>query len=371
MAQAIKAKFVESGPFHQDLKSSVNRYFEETGKSRRDLPGMYLKTAVILGWFAASYVFLLFFAQGPLALVGGCLSLGLAMAGIGFSIQHDGNHGGYSENPRVNRLMGLGLDLLGGSSYVWSWKHNIFHHSHPNVVGLDADLEVEPFGRFAPEQPVRPFHRFQHLYMWFLYGILAMKWQLLDDFVNVAIRQVGPQKLPRPSRRRMLTFLAGKALFIGWAFVLPLFFHPVGMVLLAYALTAFVLGLALAMTFQLAHCVDLADFEDLPANGKDFTREWAAHQVDTTVDFAPGNRVMSWYLGGLNYQVVHHLFPKICHIHYPALTRIVKEVCARHGVRYRSHRSVLSALGSHVRWLKQMGRPSPATGAERPSLRVA
>ncbi len=358
MAQATKAKFLEAGPFHHQLKARVESYLQERGGSQRDLPRMYLKTAVILGWFLASYTWLVFGASGMGGALLGCASLGLAMAGIGFSIQHDANHGGYSEHKSVNHLLGGMLDVVGASSYVWSWKHNIFHHSHPNVVGLDADIDIQPFCRTAPGQRLRAGHRFQHLYIWLLYGLLAVKWHFVDDFKDVLTGTVGRQKMPRPTGRKLAGMLGGKLLFFGWTLVLPSFFHPFWQVALGYAVTAFILGVTLAGVFQLAHCVEEASFPEQPQGGATtFTRDWATHQVDSTVDFARGNRLVTWYLGGLNYQVVHHLFPRVCHLHYPALSRIIEATCREHGVRYRTQDSLRGAVGSHIRWLKRMGRP--------------
>jgi linoleoyl-CoA desaturase len=319
---------------------------------------MYIKTAAILGWFGASYVWLVFGATSPWGLVGGCVSLGLAMAGIGFSVQHDANHGGYSERRLINRLLAWTLDVLGGSSYVWNWKHNIFHHSHPNVAGLDEDIDIQPLCRIAPAQRLRAAHRFQHLYIWLLYGLLPVKWHFIDDFKNMLTGRIGRQKMPRPTGRALAGILGGKLLFFGWAFAVPALFHPLWQVALAYALTSLVLGLMLSTVFQLAHCVEEAEFPEVPEGSSTFPHDWAAHQVEATVDFARGNPLVSWYLGGLNFQVEHHLFPRVCHLHYPALSRIVEETCREHGVRYRSQESVGAALRSHVRWLKQMGRPA-------------
>lgn len=357
MAQATTAKFQTSGPFHQDLKARVDQYFTDTGKARRDLPWMYVKTAVILSWFLASYLFLLLVASGPLAFFGGALSLGLAIAGIGFSIQHDANHGGYSESRRVNRALAWTLDFVGGSSYMWTWKHNIFHHSHPNVVGMDADIAIEPLGRLAPAQQRQFLHRFQFIYLWFLYGLLALKWHFVDDFVSIFTGKIGPQSMPPPKGRKLAGLLVGKLVFYTWAFAVPMLFHPVLHVLAAYAVTSFILGLTLASTFQLAHCVEEAEFPELPrAHGENFQRSWAEHQVETTVDFAPDSRLLTWYLGGLNFQVIHHLFPTVCHLHYPALAKIVQATCAEHGVRYHSHPTLKRALASHVRWVQRLGQ---------------
>jgi linoleoyl-CoA desaturase len=358
VSQATKAKFLEAGPFHQSLKARVEQYLGASGRSPRDLPAMYVKTAVILGWFVASYVWLVFGATGPWGAAAGCVSLGLAMAGIGFSIQHDANHGGYSNRPMINRFFAWTLDAVGGSSYVWSWKHNIFHHSHPNVVGLDEDIDIQPLCRLAPSHKLRAAHRLQHLYIWGLYGLLPVKWHFIDDFKDVLTGRIGRQKMPRPSGWKLAGALGGKLLFYGWALVVPALFHPLWQVALGYLLTAFVLGLMLSTVFQLAHCVEEADFTELPEGGHTFPRDWAAHQVEATVDFARGNPLVSWYLGGLNFQVEHHLFPRVCHLHYPAISRIVEETCREHGVRYRTNVSVGAALRSHVSWLKRMGQPA-------------
>jgi linoleoyl-CoA desaturase len=358
LSQATKAKFLEAGPFHQILKARVDQYLEGSGRSPRDLPGMYVKTAVILAWFVASYAWLVFGASGPWGMVAGCVSLGLAMAGIGFSIMHDANHGSYSDRKLINRLLGWTLDIVGGSSYVWSWKHNIFHHSHPNVVGLDEDIDIQPLGRFAPGQRSHAAHRFQHLYVWVLYGLLPIKWHFIDDFRNLVSGRIGQQKMPRPSAWKLTGLLGGKLLFYSWALVVPLLFHPLWQFALGYALTSFVLGVTLSTVFQLAHCVEEASFSEVPTHSPTFPHDWAEHQVETTVDFARGNPLVSWYLGGLNFQVEHHLFPRVSHLHYPALSRIVEKTCQEHGIRYRSHGSVGAALKSHFRWLKHMGRPA-------------
>ncbi|EAU67696.1 linoleoyl-CoA desaturase (Delta(6)-desaturase) [Stigmatella aurantiaca DW4/3-1] len=341
----------------------MDQYLEGRGRSPRDLPGMYAKTGAILGWFAASYVWLVFGATGVWGAAAGCVSLGLAMAGIGFSIMHDANHGSYSDRRFINRLMGWTLDVVGGSSYVWSWKHNIFHHSHPNVAGLDEDIDIQPLCRIAPGQRSYAAHRFQHLYIWLLYGLLPLKWHFIDDFRNLVSGRIGHQKMPRPSAWKLTGVLAGKLLFFGWALGIPLLVHSAWQVALGYAVTSLVLGVTLSTVFQLAHCVEEAEFREVPEGNHTFPRDWAEHQVETTVDFARGNPLVSWYLGGLNFQVEHHLFPRVSHLHYPALSRIVERTCQEHGIRYRSQQSVGAALKSHVRWLKRMGRPALEGGS--------
>ena len=352
--------FARATAFHQEVKARVAEYFVTTGLRPRDLPRMYLKTAAIFAWFAVSYLLLVFAAHGWWQVGGAALSLGLAVAAVGFNVQHDGAHGGYSDSKVVGRLMAFALDVIGGSSYFWRWKHNVLHHTYPNISGADDDINVGVFARLAPQQPRYRLHRFQHLYMWALYGFIPFKWQLVDDFKELIQGRVGTRTVPRPRGRELTLFLAGKAVFVSLAFAVPLLVHPWWVVLAGYAGTSFVVGILLGVVFQMAHCVEEAGFPAPPPDTLRMPDEWAVHQVATTVDFARRSRLLTAYLGGLNYQIEHHLFPHICHLHYPKLAPIVEAVCREFGVQYQAHESLGGALVSHYRWLRTMGRRAPA-----------
>jgi linoleoyl-CoA desaturase len=288
------------------------------------------------------------------------VSIGLAMAGIGFCVMHDANHGGYSASPLVNRILGFTSDLIGGSSHLWRHKHNILHHTYTNISGMDGDLDAGPLLRFAPWQSRHGFHRFQHLYIWVLYGFFPLRWFFVDDFVELATGRIGGQSFPPPRGWDLASMLAGKAFFLGWAFVLPIVLHPTWALIPMWLLASLVLGNVMAVVFQLAHCAEEADFHESRGGSQVMGAEWAVHQVTTTVDFARGNGFLCWYLGGLNFQVEHHLFPRICHVHYPALSRIVEDTCRAHGVRYRAEPTFRAALSANVRWLRRMGSASAA-----------
>jgi linoleoyl-CoA desaturase len=333
-------KFEGDAGFHAELKRRVHADFRSANLSTHGGPRIWLKSAILLGWFAASYALLVFgvttwWLAAPVA-----LSLVFAMAGIGFSIQHDANHGAYSSKPSVNRLMGLTLDMVGASSYLWYWKHNVLHHTYPNVAGADPDLDAEPFARLSTGQAHRRLYRLQQFYMWGLYGFLFLKWHLVDDFQNVVQGRILTHPIKRPRGLRFVELFAGKAVFFGWALVVPLLLHRWWVVLIFYGAMCSALGLLLAVVFQLAHCTEEAGFLG----------------IHTTVDFARTNRLLTWYLGGLNFQIEHHLFPRICHIHYPRISRIVEAGCAEYGLRYVAHEGVWTALSSHWRWLARMGR---------------
>lgn len=348
----MSSRYLPHGPFFQELNRRVDAHFARAHESPRGSFRLRLKTAIILAWWAGSWAALVFLAGSWWQVALAVVSLGLAVAGIGFNIMHDGGHRAYSERPAVNRAMALMLDVIGGSSYVWHWKHNVHHHANPNVAGLDVDIDIQPFVRLSPEQRWRPWHRFQHLYTWALYALLTAKWHFLDDFKDVATGRIGTQRFPRPKGGDLLVFLGGKLVFFGWAFVVPVLFHPLWKVLAVYFAVSVVVSLVMALTFQGAHCVVGAAF---PAEDAAKT-EWAAHQARTSLDFAPRHPLWTWYLGGLNYQLEHHLFPRVSHVHYPALAPIVREVCEAHGVPYQVMPTVGATLASHGRWLAEMGR---------------
>ena len=358
-----KLKFAAGDRFLRELRGRVDAYFERTGKRRRDCPSMYAKTGVMMTWFFGTYVLLLTLPHHWWIVLPLAVLQGMAVACIGFNVQHDGGHKAYSDRPWVNRLMAKSLDLMGASSYVWDFKHNAFHHTYTNISDHDDDIDVGFLGRMSPNQPRLPFHRFQGIYMWFLYGLLAVKWQLFDDYYNIAIGRLGHHKLPRPKGRQLVEFIAGKAVFLCMVFVLPmLLLHTVWPVIGVYLIAAFVSGVTMSVVFQLAHVVEEAQFPVPVADGPGHVhieRPWAEHQIETTVDFARGNWLLCYFLGGLNFQVEHHLFHKICHVHYPALSKVVEDACKEFGIQYNAHKSFWAAVASHGRHLAELGRPTP------------
>ncbi len=353
-SDAPHPKFPSDNVFYNELRRRVDDYFLVTGRDKRDCARMYLKTAIILGWFAASYSLLVFttlscWFAAPLAVL-----LALSMAAIGFNVQHDGGHNAYSGRRWINKFMALSLDMLGGSSYVWDRKHSL-HHSYSNIHGHDDDINLGIFGRVAPHQPRRSFHRLQHLYLWALYGLLPVKWQLYDDFRDVITGRIGGHRFARPKGLDLAVFLLGKCAFFSLAFVIPLSLHSVGTVLGCYFLIMFIEGVALSVVFQLPHCGEESTFPLPDPNTGRIESPWAVHQIETTVDYAKSNRLLSWYVGGLNFQIEHHLFPRICHVHYAALAPVVEATCREFGVRYVAHETFRGGLASHYRLLRHMG----------------
>jgi linoleoyl-CoA desaturase len=341
--------------FYGELRRRVDDYFKTSRKPRRDCPQMYLKSAVVVAWFVFSYVLLVFVVHAWWLAIPTLLLLGVSMAAIGFNIQHDGGHHSYSRRSWVNRLMAMSLDLLGGSSYIWARKHNGIHHTYANITGHDEDIDIGLIGRLSPHQKKLWFHRFQHWYMWVLYGLLPLKWQFYDDFRDVITGQAGGHPYARPKGWDLVVFLGGKGVFFSLAIVVPLLLHSLSTVLLFYMAASFVQGVLLGVVFQMAHCVEEAAFPLPLPNTDRMETAWAVHQLETTVDFARDRRLLSWLIGGLNFQIEHHLFPQICHIHYRHLSHLVERTCREFGLKYVAQESLLASIASHFRWLRRMG----------------
>ena len=322
---------------------------------------MYAKAAALVGAAVWSYVFLVFQATTTSGVVGSAVVLALALVGIGFNVQHDGNHGTFSRRPWVNRLAGFTLDLMGASSYFWKDKHNHNHHVYTNIPHEDADINLGPMARLSVDHEWRWWHRYQHIYLWALYTCVHLRY-LYSDLQRLFFGKNDGLSAGYPKGADMAWLLGGKLFFFIVAFAIPLTRHGAGAVFGIYVLVSMTMGFIFSVVFQLAHTVDIVEH---PSHG-DVHSEWVVHQIKTTANFATRSRMATLLLGGLNYQREHHLFPRIAHTHYPALSRIVKEVCAEHGVPCRENITLMDALRSHYNFVRQMGlKPAEATVATR------
>jgi linoleoyl-CoA desaturase len=355
-APAAKISFDAGGDFIRDTRREVDVYLSSRQARVRGRVQLYTKSAVAFGLLIGSWLSLVVVRPG---LVLGLVSLaGVALGSIlvGFCVQHDANHGAYFRTRRANHLLGWSADaLLGISSYAWRVKHNVAHHTYTNVDGYDDDINQTPFARFSETQPGRPWYRLQHFYVWGLYSLMVIRWQIGADAAALVRGRIAGSPLRAPRRWDLAGLVVGKLIFITWAIAVPLLVYPWWVVVLGYLGFSMVTSFVTATTFQLAHCGEEADFtapDELLAS----PRVWAVHELETTVDFCPENKVLTWLLGGLNFQIEHHLFPRVSHAHYPHLAEIVRRNAQRHGVRYTVQPSLWAALRSHQRHLRTLGR---------------
>lgn len=343
--------------FFKTLKSRVDRYFTDNKLHPSGNGRLYFKSFLQIASAACLYTVLVFFTPAPLISVLLSVILGLNLAVIGFNVMHEGGHQSFSKYGWINSLSAYFLNVLGGNSYYWKIKHNINHHTYTNIEGMDSDIDVKPFMRLHEGQPLRSYHRFQHLYWVLLYGISYLAWVFYEDFEKYFTGKVSPNNERKPlSFREHFIFWFSKIMYVLVYMILPVIMVGWLSWLIGFLIITFVCGLAISIVFQLAHVVEGTDFHS-PENQNEANRqEWAVHQIGSTSNFATTNKWLHWLLGGLNFQIEHHLFPRISHIHYPAISRYVKEACQDSGIVYHEYKSMLSAFVSHLIHLRRLGR---------------
>jgi len=295
--------------------------------------------------------------SNPLVLFVLYITSGLGMAGIGMGIMHDAIHGSYSKNRRVNQFMGYSMNLIGANVNTWKIQHNVLHHTYTNIDEVDDDIGTPFFLRFSPHAKKYRIHRFQHFYIWFFYALSTISWITLKDFVRVfRYRKLGFFSGKNQVIKEVTQVTAWKLLYYSYALILPLIMVPLApwIVIVAFLCMHFVTGIVISIVFQTAHVMPNVEYPLPDANGN-MSDEWAIHQLATTTNFAPQNRLLFWLIGGLNYQVEHHLMPNVCHIHYKKLSHIVAETAKEYGIPYNIKKTFGSALGDHIRMLRQLG----------------
>ena len=345
--------------FFKTLQSRVNDYFTQNGISRTGDGRMIIKTVVMLLIYLTPLVLIISGAvTNPWLFFGLWVIMGFGMAGIGMSVMHDANHGSYSKNPKVNKYVGYIMMFIGGHDKVWRLKHNVLHHTYTNIAGADEDIDVGNLFRFAPDQERKWAHRFQHIYAWPLYMLMSLMFATYSDFSRTfRYKKDGVIRTEKEFKKTLLSVSVWKVVYYIFIMVIPMIFAPVAwwMILIGFFVMHFVCGLMLAAIFQAAHVMPECEFP-LPDTKGHFDSTWAVHQLKTTTNFAPKSKIFSWFVGGLNYQVEHHLFSNICHVHYPKISKIVRETAQEFGHSYKTERSFMHAMLSHARLLRDLGR---------------
>jgi len=350
-------KFPVATPsLHAELKARVAQHFDNGALKSKGNGPLYAKAAFVVGGMICLYIHLVFFTPALYIAVPECMLLGLFITGTGFNVMHDGSHGSFSSRGWVNWFAASTLECLGGSGYIWKVKHCMLHHSFTNVEGVDDDINVGILMRVNVHQRRLWMHRFQHLYCWFLYMMVYNLWIFQVDYQRYFTGKVGRVPMPPMNRAEHVKFWCGKALNACLFFAIPIWRVGWERGLIGLALATCTAGVALTVVFQLAHTVEGPEFPVPDAARNLLPDEFAIHQIATTANFATGSKVATWLLGGLNFQIEHHLFPRIAHMHYPEISKLVRQVCAEHGIAYVEHTTFRKAIAAHVRHLQEMGR---------------
>jgi linoleoyl-CoA desaturase len=347
----------DSPLFYPELKKRVHNYFSERNISENANYKMILKTAVLLLVYFGSYTVILT-GNFPLYIDWLlCIVMGMGMAGLGFSVAHDAIHGAYSKNTNVNYGLGLVMNIIGGNRYVWSITHNIIHHTYTNIYAVDEDLEIAPFIRLSEHAKHKPIHRLQHIVGFLAYGFATLFWVMLKDFKKIMQKNIGPYKNKKHSSFEITLLIFFKLIYYVYIIIIPLLVMNITwwQFIIGFLTLHITAGFILGIIFQLAHTVE-ETHQAVQNSAGNIEETWAVHQMKTTSNFAMKSRFINWYVGGLNFQVEHHLFPKICSIHYPAISKIVQRTAAEYEIPYHYHPTFFGAVRSHYKVLKKLSR---------------
>jgi linoleoyl-CoA desaturase len=356
--ESVKFNKEDQQEFFKVLNKRVNQYFKDTGISRYANSQMVVKTITMVAMYLVPLVLMLtgIVSSFWAVMLMWCI-MGLGKTGIGTSVMHDAIHGAYSKNPTVNRNIGYIINLVGGYHTNWKIQHNVLHHSFTNIHDFDEDIDKKVM-RFSPTQDKKGIFKLQIIYAPFLYAILTLYWCTVKDFEQLirynkrglyaAQNETFGFALFRIVVLKILYF----ALFIGLPIVL--IDLPWQQVMLGFLVMHFISGMLLALIFQTAHVIEETDFYEVDEKCS-VENNWAIHQLKTTANFAKNSKLLAWYIGGLNHQIEHHLFPHICHVHYKSISGIVQKTAEEYKVPYIEHKTFLDAIVSHFKLLHQLG----------------
>jgi linoleoyl-CoA desaturase len=351
----FKSEVFSEKEFVIKLRKNVSNYFKTNHISTKGNAAMVIKTIVMVSIYIVPFVIIVTVPMPAIAALGLCVIMGIGIAGTGMSVMHDACHGAYSKRHWVNNVLGGSLYLLGSNVLNWKIQHNVLHHTYTNISGMDEDINEKGPIRLARKTPLKKHHRFQFLYVFLFYGMMTIA-KLINDFPNLF--KYNKKGLVRQQhgeiRSEFIKMALRKLLYMVIIFGLPLWLTDFKwyQLLIGFVVMHWVASLILSVVFQLAHVVEGAEqpFED-----NENYANWHIHQLKTTSDFARNNKLLGWYIGGLNFQIEHHLFPHICHIHYNKIAPIVEKTAQEFGFPYNLKPSFANALSSHIKMLKQLG----------------
>lgn len=339
------------------LKKNVHEYFKVNNISTKGNIHMYVKTIVMLFLYISPFVLILTIPMNSWIAILLLVIMGVGMAGVGMSVMHDAIHGSYSKKKWVNSLMGGTIYLIGSSPSTWAIQHNLLHHTYTNIEGYDEDIQTKGFVRLSKNAPWFKYQRYQHIYAFFFYGFMTIA-KLVGDFpqlIKYNRNGLTQQQKEKPAKEFVIMIIT-KTIYLALIFGLPLWLTSFTwwQVLIGFFIMHMTGGIIMSVVFQMAHVVEGTE-QPLPNAEGIIPDEWMVHELRTTADFAPNNRLFSWYVGGLNFQVEHHLFPNVCHVHYKIISRIIRRTALESGFHYNQKPTLGSAFLSHVRTLKQLG----------------
>ncbi|MCE0721853.1 fatty acid desaturase family protein [Legionella resiliens] len=341
------------------LRQRVNDHFKKLNISKHGGYAVTIKSILLISMLFIPYSVLLMGSHSTLTMILLIVIMGTAIAGLGMSVMHDCIHGSFSSSPKANTLWGtfIYVIIIGGNPICWRLQHNVLHHRFTNIYDIDEDLNPYGFMRFSPHDKQKLIFKLQHIYAIFLYGMTTLIWVLHKEFAQLKkYFLMGLIKSKKQYRRELAFLIGSKTIYFTYLLLIPLLCLNINFFqwLIGFIMLHAVTGLIIAVVFQLAHVTEDTEYPK-PDRNNNIYHDWASHQIKTTSNFSPKNRLLTWFIGGLNYQIEHHFFPTISHIHYPKISRIVEETVKEFGLKYRSYPTLVPAVKAHFKHLYNLG----------------
>ncbi len=349
----------EPGGFFHVLNKRVNNYFKESGRTKKANAYakfkaiMFLLTLIGLAWticWTSSWsvgIMLLCFTY-----------LGFHQICCALILGHEGVHGSFSNSKKLNKIMSYGFDLIGTTGYIWGMRHVHSHHPYPMVRNLDLDIRQNEMLTLVPVENPKPVWKYQHIYAPFLYLLYTLSVVFYRDYVDFFSDRIGNKKI-KHGAKQVIEFFTAKVVYLSYTLVLPLIFcgGNFGWVILGFIFMHLTASITAASALFPAHIHEDAVFPLPDEETGQLELTWAEHQIKTTMDFGTNNPVVAFFWGGINYHVIHHLFPTVCHVHFRKIQGIFEETADEFGIHYNVQPSLFKALYSHWKSLKKNGIP--------------
>ncbi|MEQ8472510.1 MAG: acyl-CoA desaturase [Marinoscillum sp.] len=347
----IRYNQIENAEFFAVLRGRVQHYFKSNGLSIYAEDRAYAKAIVLTSAYAVSYYALLHTSSFNQYILF-CLALGMLKIFVALNIAHDAAHRAFFRNRLLNDLLLFTFDALGANGYMWKLRHVHSHHAFANVPDYDADIKQSALVRIFPKSAHNSLHRFQHLYMPVFYGFYSLHWLLFRDIKDF-IQTPPNNRLSHHRKMELIRLIMGKLIYFTMMIMVPyqLLALEFYQVILGFFVMQMAASYTVAIALASAHVGEFAEFPEPDRTGQ-LPYSFLMHQIITTTDFATKNSLLTHLYGGFNHHVIHHLFPNICHIHYPPLTRILKTTCQEYGIRYNENKSLFDAIKAHLQLLK-------------------
>jgi linoleoyl-CoA desaturase len=345
----------QKSSFYKELNNEVIVFLQSRKSDGKASARMILKILFCVCLFIFFYIQYISVPPNYGSWLLGCLGLGFSSMLIGVNIGHDAVHGALFRKKWLNKATSYSFDLIGISSYLWYLKHNVLHHKYPNVTGIDLDIEASPFLRLSPSDPLCKWQRYQYLYAPFIYMLFSLNLLFFNDYVLLKkLKREDIDGKPHPAGT-VISIIIWKLFYLFYMLVVPMWLLPFSwwQVLCGFLLMHVALSIMLALVLLPSHLFEQSCFSNKDSNGF-ICEDWAVHQVVTTLDFASGSSMANFLFGGFNTNVVHHLFPRICHCYYRPLTKIVVKKAREYKIPY-NHSSFFGAVKSHFQLLKKLG----------------